>query len=252
MTSTRVKNRIIGPAIALALVASLRWAGAQSVPVSGLYQIVSGTYDVCCGIGGDFRTDLPNEQQSFVRLTVDPQSHLATMTFLGKDMQTVHSIMPCPSGNPIPFSFNFGFIFSNSIIFHIDPGPPPNAVAWSYLVTNSADTLRINGTLGIVQATCLDVPTRFSHSNVVAVLMPTASIRISEVEVCWDSVSNRNYQMQYRSTLTTNVWTNLGAPVAGKEVKTCITDKVTVGEPQRYYRVLTVPGAAPVRLRALR
>jgi hypothetical protein len=241
------KNSVSGLAIVLTVV-FFSQTRAQSAPVSGLYQIVSGTYDTCCGLAGDFRVDLPNEEQSFVRLTVDTQSNFATMTFLGKDMQTVHSIVPCPAGDPIPFHFDYGFIFSGSIEFHIDPGPPPYGLNWSYAVSNATDALRINGRLGLAAQNCLDVPNRFSHSNVVAVLMPEASIRISEVEVCWTSVSNQNYQVQYRSTLTTNAWTNLGSPVAGTNSTTCITDKVALGQPQRFYRVVTVPGATLVRL----
>jgi hypothetical protein len=239
-------NRIRWAMAALAVCFSL--TRASSAPVSGLYQIVSGTYDACCGIGGDFGSDLPSDEQSFVRLTIDKQSNLATMTFLGKDMETIFSIEPCPAGNPVPFSFDFGFILSNSIVFHVDPGPPPLGVVWNYAVSNEPAAIRINGTLGFALRGCLDVPDRFSHSNVVAVLLPEASIRVSEVEVCWSSVSNLDYQVQYRSTLTTNVWTNLGSPVAATNASTCVTDKVARGEPQRFYRVLLLPTATPIRL----
>jgi hypothetical protein len=99
--------------------------GAQSRAASGVYQIISGTFSECCGIAGDIRSSLPNGSQRFVRLTVDPQSDVATMTFLGNDMQTVFSAIPCPPGEPIIFSFEHGFAFSNSIEFHVDPGPRP-------------------------------------------------------------------------------------------------------------------------------
>jgi hypothetical protein len=50
------------------------------------------------------------------------------------------------------------------------------------------------------------VPNAFTHSNVVAVLMPktSLSLRISEYQVCWRSYSNRTYQVQYRSSSTSN------------------------------------------------
>ncbi|MFI5224697.1 MAG: hypothetical protein ACHQX3_10760, partial [Nitrospirales bacterium] len=38
---------------------------------------------------------------------------------------------------------------------------------------------------------------------------PLATIRASQVEVCWNSISNLTYQVQYRSDLTTNLWTSL-------------------------------------------
>ena len=38
---------------------------------------------------------------------------------------------------------------------------------------------------------------------------PLVTIRASQVEVCWNSISNLTYQVQYRSDLTTNLWTSL-------------------------------------------
>src|SRR6266567_7315150 len=174
------KSKIICLAMMWALVGSVRLAGAESEAASGVYQIISGAYSECCGIGGTFRSSLPNESQSFVKLTVDPQSELATMTFLGKDVQTVFSVVPCPPGDPINFSFNYGFTFSNSIVFHVDPGPAPYYEYWNYTVSNSANALRIGGVVGIDPRFCVDVPTQFSHSNVVAILMPGPRLRITE------------------------------------------------------------------------
>jgi hypothetical protein len=113
-----------------------------------LYRIISGSYIECCGIGGDFQSALPNQSQAFVRLTIDQQTDLATMVFLGEDSQTTFSVVPCPPNNPISFSLDYGFLFSDTIVFHIDPGPPPYAVYWNYTVSNSVNRLRIDGTLG--------------------------------------------------------------------------------------------------------
>jgi len=167
-------------AIARVFVLSIPSDGVQIRAASGLYQIISGTYIECCGIGGDFPSSLPNESQGFVRLTVEPQSDLVTMTFLGRDAQTVFSVVPCPPGDPINFSFNYGFVVSNSVVFHVDPGPPPYGLYWNYSVTNSTDNLRINGILGTAQQNCVDVPTQFSHTNLVAVLVPEPRLRITE------------------------------------------------------------------------
>ena len=236
-----IKNRIICLAIISTFVLSMRFGSAQSWPVSGLYRITSGSYIECCGfIGSDVVTALPNENQGFVKLTVDPQRNVS-MTFLAEDMQTVFSIIPCPGPAAVNFSFSYGLVFSNAIIFHVDPGPPPYSTYWNYTVTNSANALRIDGTLETAQPLCADVPTRFSHSNVVAVLIPMATVRMSEVEVCWGSVSNASYQVQYRAALDTNAWTNLGPPVAGNGSMNCVTDKTPVGESQRFYRVIMLP-----------
>src|SRR5262249_27741037 len=125
-------------------------------------------------------------------------------------------------------------------------------VSQGYAVTNSGDTLRINGRTRITRPSCSDGFSDCSHSNVVAVLVPAASIRISEVEVCWPGASNRNYQLQYRSTLSDNAWVNLGSPVAGTGSNTCVADKVLPGQPQRYYRVLPIPDTTLMARPALR
>ncbi len=67
------------------------------------------------------------------------------------------------------------------------------------------------------------------------------SIRISQVEVCWASATNRLYLVQYKSELTTNAWLNLRGPIQTTGPKTCITDGVSVGEPRRIYRVVPLP-----------
>lgn len=175
------KDKIIWLAITSAFVVSIHPAGAQGEAASGLYRIVLGTYTECCGIAGDFTSSLPNESQGFIKLTVDPQTHFATMKFLSADSRTVFSVFPCPPGDAINFHFNFGFARANGIEFHVDPGPPPYAVYWNYAVSNSTDRLRIDGTLGMAQVNCADVPNRFTHSKVEAVLVPPPRLSITGV-----------------------------------------------------------------------
>jgi len=67
---------------------------------------------------------------------------------------------------------------------------------------------------------------------------PLVTIRASQVEVCWNSISNLTYQVQYRSNLTTNVWTSLVDCVRSTGSTSCIFDPVVVGQPQRFYRVV--------------
>lgn len=67
--------------------------------------------------------------------------------------------------------------------------------------------------------------------------LPQVTIRVSQVEVCWNSISNLTYQVQYRSDLTTNVWTSLVDCVRSTGSTSCIVDPVVVGQPQRFYRV---------------
>jgi hypothetical protein len=64
------------------------------------------------------------------------------------------------------------------------------------------------------------------------------TIRASQVEVCWNSTSNLTYQVQYRSTLTTNLWTSLVDCVRSTGSRSCVLDPIVVGQPQRFYRVI--------------
>lgn len=82
-----------------------------------------------------------------------------------------------------------------------------------------------------------DVSEANDHSDVFCLGAPLVTIRVSQVEICWTSRLDRMYQVQYRSTFTTNLWTNLGAPVQGNGSTNCITDAVVPDQPQRYYRV---------------
>ena len=79
---------------------------------------------------------------------------------------------------------------------------------------------------------------RFSHvTQLTFEPPPLVTIRASQVEVCWNSISNLTYQAEYRSDLTTNVWTSLVNCVRGTGATSCILDPVVVGQPQRLYRV---------------
>ena len=243
------KNRIIWLAIMSAFLVSIHWAGAQSGAASGLYQIISGNYDECCGIGGDFRFSLPNESQGFVRLAVDPQGNTAAMTFLGEDGQTVFSVVPCPPGDPINFRLDYGFVFSKSFVFHVDPGPPPYQTYWNYTVSNSTDRLRIDGTLGTAQQNCVDVPTQFSHSNVVAVLLPGPRLRTMEFskdgallfiqgKAGWTNVIEASTDLLIWTPISTNLMPNTLCPVCPYIL---FRDAVSTNLVRRFYRCFEIP-----------
>lgn len=74
---------------------------------------------------------------------------------------------------------------------------------------------------------------------------PVLSIRVSQVELCWQTLTNTWYQLEYRSTPTTNQWLPLSTNwVAGNGTNVCTTDAVLVGSPQRLYR-LSVTNSPP-------
>jgi len=67
---------------------------------------------------------------------------------------------------------------------------------------------------------------------------PEASIRLSEVEVCWPSLSNVVYEVECRSELTGGAWIPLVTNIVGNGETMCITDAIGHGQPQRLYRVV--------------
>lgn len=69
----------------------------------------------------------------------------------------------------------------------------------------------------------------------------SSSLRVSEVEFCWPSVASKIYQVQFQTAVTGSQWANLHEPISGNGETNCIKDAVPVGEPRRFYRVITVP-----------
>ena len=82
-----------------------------------------------------------------------------------------------------------------------------------------------------------------AHIDTVALeRLPVLSpIRVSEVEIRWETVTTKAYQVQYRSNLTTNLWTDWGVLIDGNGTTNCVKDVVPSGEPRRFYRVVTGP-----------
>jgi hypothetical protein len=235
-------GRILGTTIFLALVLTPGSSRAQETPASGLYQIVSGDYTECCGIAGPRTYSLPDPDQRFIELTIE--GNTAQMSILGPDAQTIFRI---PEDGPRD---GFTFLLTNGVVFrdHIQfgtpapaPGPVPDQLYFGYTASNVMDELRFDGGVVTPCPGCADFFTEFQHANVVAVRTPVVTVRVSEIEICWNASSNRTYQVQYLTALTTNGWTNLGAPVQGNGALQCVADKVSPGQPRRIYRVFTAP-----------
>jgi hypothetical protein len=66
---------------------------------------------------------------------------------------------------------------------------------------------------------------------------PAATIRVSQVEICWPSRTNSLYNLQYNSNLTPNTWIDLVTNIVGDPGQTCVQDNVPPGSPARFYRV---------------
>lgn len=67
---------------------------------------------------------------------------------------------------------------------------------------------------------------------------PPLSIRVSQVELCWNTATNTWSQLQYKSSLTTNQWVPFMTNwIVSTGNQFCTNDTVSVGSSQRYYRV---------------
>jgi len=236
-----VKNTVtlLGLTAVSAVVSFVRPAWAQAEPVTQLFQISSGIYKECCGFAGEVTYALPTPSQSYLQLIFSAPSGPATLTVLGDDQQTIHSIFPCPPGPLIPFEFQGGVVFPDRIIFHIDPF----RVAWNYTVSNSASGLRMDGILGTFGGFCADAFTRFSHSNVLATVLPPPprleQIKRDDGRISFQFVGEPafDYFVEYNETWRGGTWhslTNFRAKL--ETIMAVVTDPLTNG-PTRFYRV---------------
>jgi hypothetical protein len=66
---------------------------------------------------------------------------------------------------------------------------------------------------------------------------PALDIRLSQVELCWETTTNFLYQLEYREGLTTNGWHPLGSPVLGTGTRFCTNDAILLGQPRRFYQL---------------
>lgn len=68
-----------------------------------------------------------------------------------------------------------------------------------------------------------------------------SSIYVSAVDICWNTLLNVSYQLQYRSDLTNSQWVNLGSPILGTGETMCVKDNIAPGQPTRFYQVKELP-----------
>jgi hypothetical protein len=217
-------------------------------PRSGLYQIQAGQYSECCGIAGGFEYELPDARQAFIDLSIDRSRNSAHMRILQGDKQTV--FRPGWSRSLPRFDFDNGMILPDRIEFESLLNPfPDEGTRYKYVLYYANDTLSLNGDLH--HPICCDIPMDYNHTNVAAIFLHAATLSIRvleypwtfegssprEIEVCWDTMTNRNYQLQFLSP--TNTWINFGAPLAGTGARRCIKHDVLLA-PGRIYRVFTM------------
>ena len=58
--------------------------------------------------------------------------------------------------------------------------------------------------------------------------------------LAWSSISGQKYQLQFKSTLGSANWTNLGSSITATGATYTTSDPI-VGNSQRFYRVVLLP-----------
>ena len=87
---------------------------------------------------------------------------------------------------------------------------------------------------GVLETTALITPTPS------VVPPPVARVRVGCVDVCFLSMTNAQYQVQYRSANVSNTnWVNVGAPLLGNGGQICVSDEPHGSN--RVYRVAVLP-----------
>jgi hypothetical protein len=117
------------------------------------------------------------------------------------------------------------------------------------VVSNSVNRLQINGTLGTARQSCVDVPTQFSHSNVVAVLVPPPRMRITEFSengallfiqgrAGWTNVVEASTDLVSWTAISTNLMPFTLCPVCPYIL---VRDAAATNMAHRFYRCFETP-----------
>lgn len=121
-------------------------------------------------------------------------------------------------------------IANSSGFFEINMEPHPT----TYTGTNSAWQIEVTvqpGASVLVDDVSLTATSEllpdFPH-------YPSLGIRVSDVEICWDSRTNVVYRLQYRLSEDTG-WQDATGPMPGTGSRMCVKEPVT--DPHRLYRV---------------
>ncbi len=220
-------------AVLVALLSSVPTANSQDPPGNGIYAIKSGDYREDGGFVGSLTYPLPNAQQAFVSLARDSGTAVAELKILDESRKNVflHLTNGIVSGNTIRFQY---------LTAH--PYGPDLPVAWvDYTVTNHTGSLSISGSI-TSSPVCCDIPYLFAHEDGRTSFVPSLTIRFSgRVELCWNSVSNQNYQVQYHPDVIGASWSDLGPAVQGDGSTHCVTDDLIAGQTRRFYRLVSWP-----------
>ena len=210
--------------------------GTNTATLSGTREIVAlpdptRTLNGVFPISGTNVLLLSDAQQGFFAL--DFSSPQAAFGFFGTDFGELAGM-------------RLGFISTNGARTDIDvPVTRPQGSGGSFffgVVNKTSPFIR-------VEFVRVGTPDGFGFDDFVIatsdqIALPQLSIRVSEVELSWATLTNESYSVEYQSALTGGIWGVLQC-VAGDGTTKRIYDKIAVGEPRRFYRLAVtncVPG----------
>ena len=137
---------------------------------------------------------------------------------------------------------------SNYNVFVWTSGQPITYTKWAYGEPNNCGGVETRGMMygpatgsGGYWNDCTDAGTSGCDGGILAPLGVVevdplmVTISLATANICWNSISNHHYQVEYESAVTQHQWTSLGSPVLANGLSTCVTD--TVNSPARVYRV---------------
>jgi hypothetical protein len=232
--------------IALLLLGLIAATHAQNLIVNGSFEVPALAFGANHVVSATELAPWQTEQGALLIWTSDLASEAVAEGRQHAEIVSLWQVIPTVVGQDYNFRFfhaarpgvdsTLSVELNGQVIrTFAENGSGLNRFSWlpfrtNFTATSEATTIRFNG-VGAAGNAHID--------NVVLERLPLpALIRVSEVEVCWETVTGRVYQVQYRSGFSPDVWLDLGAPVQGTGTSSCIKDAVPVSEPQRFYRVI--------------
>jgi hypothetical protein len=76
--------------------------------------------------------------------------------------------------------------------------------------------------------------------GIVEIGRPILQVEVASIQLTWNSSTNRRYQIQYATDLSSNSWSNFGLPITGEDARTHILIG-TLHQPRAVYRVIEFP-----------
>ena len=67
-----------------------------------------------------------------------------------------------------------------------------------------------------------------------------SEIKVSVVDLCWQTTTNGLYQVQYRTNMTTSPWFDIGRTLPGTGLRMCVPVDMPAGQAGKFFRVLSL------------